>query len=285
VSMPSSPGARDVRVTWVGHATTHVDYGDFRVLTDPLLRRRVAHLRRRSELPAPSVVEVDLVLVSHAHMDHLHVPSLRRIRPTTPVVSPRGTRSLLTRAGFERIIEVETGDRIEVGPATIDVVDAAHPIGRGPHSKITAKPVGFVFEVAGHRTYFAGDTDLFDDMASLAVIDVALLPIWGWGPSIGWGHLDPARATEATELIKPGAVIPIHWGTYSPEDGRLTLPAWLDSPANSFVSEMRSAGLTERLQLLQPGQAFEPGSGVIGTAARRRRTRGEAGSPVDTRQS
>ena len=269
-------------MTWVGHATALVDYGDFRVLTDPLLRRRVAHLRRRGDLPAPAVADVDLVLLSHAHMDHLHVPSLRRIGPTTPVVSPRGTRSLLTRAGFEQIIEVETGDRIEVGPATIDVVDAAHPAGRGPHSKITAKPVGFVIEVAGHRTYFAGDTDLFDDMGALGAIDVALLPIWGWGPSIGWGHLDPARAAEATELIQPAAVIPIHWGTYAPEDGRLVLPTWLDSPANSFVSEMRSAGQADRLQLLQPGQAYELGSGVIGQPARRSRSRrsGEPGSPV-----
>ncbi|MDH4118051.1 MAG: MBL fold metallo-hydrolase [Acidimicrobiia bacterium] len=265
-------------MTWIGHATTQIDYGHFRVLTDPLLRRRVAHLRRRCELPSPSIAEADLVLLSHAHMDHLHVRSLRRIDPTTPVVAPRGTRPLLTRVGFERIIEVEPGDRVEVGPATIDTVDAAHPAGRGPHSKIRARPVGFVIEVAGHRTYFAGDTDLFDGMGSLGSIDVALLPIWGWGPSIGRGHLDPRRATEATALIRPRAVIPIHWGTYSPEDGRLIPPTWLDSPANSFVSEMRSAGYANRLQLLQPGQAFEVGPGVIGRAWKR--SRGERGSLV-----
>ena len=131
VSTPTPPAAPDVRVTWVGHATALLDYGDFRILTDPLLRSRVAHLRRRGEVPAPSVADVDLVLLSHAHMDHLHVPSLRRIAPTIPVVAPRGTRSLLRRAGFEQIIEVVDGDRIEVGPATLDVVDAVHPAGRG----------------------------------------------------------------------------------------------------------------------------------------------------------
>jgi L-ascorbate metabolism protein UlaG (beta-lactamase superfamily) len=271
VSRPPPPAAPDVRVTWVGHATAHIDYGDFRVLTDPLLRRRVAHLRRRCELPVATVAEVDVVLLSHAHMDHLHVPSLRRIAPTTPVVTPRGTRSLVRRAGFEHVIEVETGERVEVGPATLDVVDAVHPAGRGPHSNITAKPIGYVIEVAGHRTYFPGDTDLFDGMGSLGAIDLALLPIWGWGSSIGWGHLDPARAAEATDLIEPDAVIPIHWGTYSPEDGRLTLPAWLDSPANSFVSEMQAAGHAERLQLLHPGQAFDVAAGVTGEPARRHR--------------
>jgi L-ascorbate metabolism protein UlaG (beta-lactamase superfamily) len=273
VNTSPQPAAHDVRVTWVGHATAHIDYGGFRILTDPLLRRRVAHLRRRGELPAPSIADVDLVLLSHAHMDHLHIPSLRRIAPTTPIVAPRGTRSLLRRADFERIIEVVNGDRIEIGPATIDVIDAVHPAGRGPHSKITAKPVGFVVEVAGHRTYFPGDTDLFDDMNALGTIDVALLPIWGWGQSIGWGHLDPARAAQATALVKPGAVIPIHWGTYSPEDGRLTLPTWLDSPADSFVSELGAAGESKRLHLLHPGQIFVSGRGITGDASRRHSAR------------
>ncbi len=253
----SRPAGIEVRVTWVGHATAIIDHGDFRVLTDPLLRRRVAHLRRRSAMPAPSAADVDLVVLSHAHMDHLHLPSLRRISPTTTIVAPRGTQGLLRRAGFEQVIDVVVGDRVEVGPATIDVVEAVHPSGRGPHSSITAVPVGYVIEVGGHRTYFAGDTDLFDGMRALGPVDVALIPIWGWGSTIGWGHLDPARAAEATHLVRPRAVIPIHWGTYSPEDGRRSLPAWLDEPAGSFASELAASGQSARLRLLLPGQGFD----------------------------
>ena len=83
---------RDRRVTsrWVGHATTVVDVGGFRVLTDPLLRRRVAHLRRRWPVPDPP--DIDLVLISHVHVDHLHLPSLRLIGDDVPIVAPAGTR-------------------------------------------------------------------------------------------------------------------------------------------------------------------------------------------------
>lgn len=204
-------------LTWVGHATAVIDVGGHRVLTDPLLRRRVAHLRRRAGTVDPSVMAgVDLVIVSHAHMDHLHLPSLRLIAPDVPVVVPRGAARLLRRTGRRRIVEVVAGDRIDVGVARIEVTPAVHPAGRGPHSRIDADPVGYVVEVAGHRTYFAGDTDLFDEMAELGSIDLALLPIWGWGRTIGVGHLDPERAVEAAVRIAPGLVVPVHWGTFSP---------------------------------------------------------------------
>src|SRR5262249_62274960 len=75
-----------------------------------------------------------------------------------------------------------------------------------------ADGLGFVLE----GVYFAGDTDLFDGMADIGAVglDVALLPIWGWGPRLPRGHLDPERAAEATRLLAPRVVIPIHWGTY-----------------------------------------------------------------------
>ena len=69
---------------------------------------------------------------------------------------------------------------------------------------------------AAGAVYFPGDTDLFPEMGSLAPVDAALLPIWGWGPTLGPGHLDPDGAVRATQLIEPRLVIPIHWGTYAP---------------------------------------------------------------------
>lgn len=242
------------RLLWVGHATAVLDIGGFRVLTDPLLRRRVAHLRRRHPVPRPSPEPIGLVLISHAHMDHLHLPSLRTLDGDVPVVAPRGTRSLLRRAGFHHVIEVEEGDEIAVGPATISVVHARHPSGRGPHSRVDADPVGYLVDVGGHRTYFAGDTDLFDDMHGLGPVDLALLPIWGWGPSIGAGHLDPERAVEAVDRIDPRVVVPIHWGTYAPEDLRRS-PAWLDAPAREFARLMLGRPGTDA-SVLAPGASL-----------------------------
>ena len=244
---------RLMELTWAGHATTLVDVGGYRVVTDPLMTKRVAHLRRRRPLPSADLYDVDLILLSHVHLDHLHLPSLKRMRPTVEVLTPAGSGNLLRKAGFDRVHEVSIGDRVGTGPVTVEVVPAAHKHGRGPHSRVTAEPVGYVVNGAGRRVYFPGDTDLFDAMADLDDIDVAFLPIWGWGSSLGTGHLDPTRAATATGLIRPGIVVPIHWGTYAPEDGRRNLPTWFDRPPEQFETALADAGLSQHLHLLQPG--------------------------------
>ncbi len=240
-------------ITWVGHATVRFDIDGYRMITDPVLTRRVAHLRRRRPLPDSSVADVDLVLLSHAHMDHLHLPSLRLLRPTTQVIAAAGSGPLLRKAGFDDVTEVTVGDRLDRGPVTVEVVPAAHKSGRGPHTRVEAKPVGYVIDTGNRRFYFAGDTDLFAEMSDLRAIDVALLPIWGWGPNIGGGHLDPARAAEATRLIRPRIVVPMHWGTYAPEDGRRRPPRWLEDPMAYFSDELTKIGERGRLHVLEPG--------------------------------
>lgn len=246
-----------MEVNWLGHASILIDVGGRRILTDPVLTRRVAHLRRRRALPSPDTADVDTVLLSHAHLDHLHIPSLRRLRPDVEIFTPAGTGRLLRSSGFPDVTEVRVGERIELdgplAPIGIEVVPAAHKHGRGPHSRVSARPVGYVISGEDRRVYFPGDTDLFDDMAELADIDVALLPIWGWGPTLGTGHLDPTRAAAATGLIRPGIVVPIHWGTYAPEDGRRALPAWFDLPPERFEAALADAGLSSHLHLLEPG--------------------------------
>jgi L-ascorbate metabolism protein UlaG (beta-lactamase superfamily) len=248
-----------MELTWVGHATALIDFDGYRVLTDPLLTRRVAHLRRRRQLPDADHHDIDLILLSHVHLDHLHLPSLKRLRPTAKVLTPFGSAKLLRKAGFDDVTEIRVGDRFEVGPVTVEVVPAAHKRGRGPHSRVSADPVGFVVGGSGRRVYFPGDTDLFDEMSQLGDIDVALLPIWGWGSTLGTGHLNPGRAATATGLIRPGIVVPIHWGTYAPENGRRRLPSWFDVPPEQFGTALADAGLSEHLQLLEPGQSMSLG--------------------------
>jgi L-ascorbate metabolism protein UlaG (beta-lactamase superfamily) len=245
-----------MELTWVGHATTLIDVDGYRVLTDPLLTKRVAHLRRRRPPPTADTFDVDLVLLSHVHVDHLHVPSLKRLRPSVRVLTPAGSASLLRKAGFTDVTEIGAGDRIESGPVTVEVVPAAHKRGRGPHSRISADPVGFIVNGAGRRIYFPGDTDLFDAMADFGDIDVALLPIWGWGSTLGEGHLNPQRAATATQLIKPELLVPIHWGTYAPEDGRRRLPRWFDAPPTELRTELDAIDELHRLGLVEPGDSF-----------------------------
>ena len=245
-----------MELTWVGHATTLIDVDGYRVLTDPLLTRRVAHLRRRRPEPVDETFDVDLVLLSHVHLDHLHLPSLKRLRPSARVLTPMGSAKLLRKAGFADVTEIVVGDRIDAGPVVVEVVPAAHKRGRGPHSRVSADPVGFIVNGAGRRVYFPGDTDLFDGMADFGDIDVALLPIWGWGSTLGEGHLNPQRAAMATKLIRPALLVPIHWGTYAPEDGRRRLPRWFDTPPTELRTELDAIDELHRLGLVEPGDSF-----------------------------
>jgi len=124
---------------------------------------------------------------------------------------------------------------------------------RGPRSRISVDAVGYVLRAAEGSVYFPGDTDLFPQMATLNDIDVALFPIGGWGPTVGEGHLDPERAVRATELVQPGLVVPIHWGTYSPVRLRRSAPGWLGDPVRRFKTELDGAGAGNRLHVLEPG--------------------------------
>ncbi|MFV2038957.1 MAG: MBL fold metallo-hydrolase [Acidimicrobiales bacterium] len=245
-----------IDLTWIGHATVLVDVAGYRVITDPLLTRRVAHLRRRHSIPDPTTTRVDLILLSHIHMDHLHLRSLRKLPGNARVLTPRGSSELVKRGGFTQVSEVGAGERVELARVTVDVTPAVHKGGRGPHTRMVAQPVGFVIELHGWRIYFAGDTDLFEGMADLGDIDVALLPIWGWGSSIGIGHMDPVRAAEATALIQPRFVVPIHWGTFAREDGRRRRPEWFEQPAQRFRQELEALGEVHRLRHLDPGASI-----------------------------
>ncbi len=191
----------------MGHSTVLVEVDGVRILTDPLVTRRLAHLRRRA--PTPTVGPVDAVLISHVHMDHLHLPSLRRTARGARLIVPDGAGRLVRRLPVRSVEEVRHGAIVRVRePATgrsavdVEVVPAHHLSGRGPHSSVIAPPVGYVVRAAGRAVYFAGDTDLFDSMRALGPLDVALLPIWGWGRTLGERHLNPETAAIATELAR-----------------------------------------------------------------------------------
>jgi L-ascorbate metabolism protein UlaG (beta-lactamase superfamily) len=209
-------------VTWLGHATVVIELDGERIVTDPVLRRRVAHLWRDRAAPAPG--DATGVLLSHLHYDHLDLPSLRTFARDLPVVLPRGGAGLLR--GFADVREIVPGDSVEIGRLRVDAVEAAHDGRRYPAGP-RGPALGYVLR--GSRSiYFAGDTDLFTGMAAFAPLDVALLPVAGWGKKLGPGHLDPHRAASALALLRPAVAVPIHWGTYrvGPRgDGGSTAPA------------------------------------------------------------
>jgi L-ascorbate metabolism protein UlaG (beta-lactamase superfamily) len=111
-----------------------------------------------------------------------------------------------------------------------------------------------------HRIYFAGDTSLFPEMEGLVPdLDLALIPIWGWGPTLGSGeHLDPAGAAEALHRLRPRVAVPIHWGTYRPlHHGVRREPDFLTEPAEEFVREMAKTAPEVEVRVLKPGERLE----------------------------
>jgi L-ascorbate metabolism protein UlaG (beta-lactamase superfamily) len=210
-----APGA----LAWVGHSTVLVELDGARVLTDPVLRRRVGHLRRAEAVEPAALAPVDVILISHVHWDHLDLPSLEALGRDTRVVVPRGARRLLDRHGFTHVTEVGEGERADVNGLAVRATHAAHSARRGPLGAHTPS-LGYLLG-DDRRVYFAGDTDLFAGMAALAErLHVALLPIAGWGPRLPAGHLDPERAAAALRMLRPRIAVPIHWGTYRPICGR-----------------------------------------------------------------
>ncbi|MFJ8151355.1 MBL fold metallo-hydrolase [Streptomyces sp. NPDC094468] len=228
-----------VEITWWGHATCTIEDSGVRLLTDPLFARRLAHLRRRRGAPPPAAARrADLVLVSHLHADHLHVPSLAGLAPGTRLLVPRGApRAVpaLRRLRQLRITEVGVGDEIPVGPLVVRVVPARHDGRRLPVGPHRSPALGYVVEGAA-RTYFAGDTGLFDEMAeAVGPVDVALLPVGGWGPHLGEGHLDAGRAARALALLEPRSAVPVHYGTYWPIGMDGVRPHEFHAPGDEFV--------------------------------------------------
>ncbi len=242
-----------IGVTWMGHATADVSVGGMRFLTDPVLGMRIAHLRRRCPVPVLAPGSIDAVLISHLHHDHLDLASLRRLAAGLVIV-PRGAGRLIRRTKRSEVTEVAPGDVVTIGEARILVVHADHS-GRRTMSRAHGPALGFVIESGGRRVYFPGDTDLFDDMHSFGPLDLALLPIWGWGPNLGPGHLDPRRAAEAAAVLGAATVLPIHWGTFSPIGLNRGRPDWLDRPGVEFADALPAAAPESKLVLLRPGES------------------------------
>ncbi|MFI6207876.1 MBL fold metallo-hydrolase [Streptomyces sp. NPDC051041] len=238
-----------VEVTWWGHATCTVEDSDVRVLTDPLFARRLAHLRRRRGAPpAPDARRADVALVSHLHADHLHVPSLAELAAGTRLLVPRGApRAVpgLRRLAHLRVTEVAPGDVVPVGGLLVRAVSARHDGRRLPLGPHRAPALGYVVEGEA-RTYFAGDTGLFDSMAEeVGPVDVALLPVGGWGPRLGEGHLDAGRAAEALARLAARSAVPVHYGTYWPIGMDAVRPHEFHAPGDEFVrlAALRAPGV------------------------------------------
>lgn len=255
-----------MRITYLGHASVLIETDGRRIITDPLLSSRVLGVLRRvaPDVVAAQLAGIDLVLLSHAHRDHLDARSLRMLEGRPEVALPAPADSVVASVGYPTRV-VAAGDRIEVGDVTVEAVHAEHDGRRMPwHRDGTA--LGFVIGGPSGSVYFAGDTEVFAGMAAFAGVDVAMLPVSGWGPRLPAGHMGPDEAVEAVGLLAPRVVVPIHWGTY--ERMGMRADPLRGSRARRFVDQVGEASPSVRAVLLEPGSSLELGelTGAAGAA-------------------
>lgn len=221
-------GADDITVSWIGHATLLVGIRGHWLLTDPVFSERlVGVVRRHVEPPlAPSELPpLDAILISHAHFDHLDLPSLRRLSDV-PLLVPSGLPAVLPGdLPQHRVIALDTWQSWTSGELRITAVPAAHSDGRYLIDRWHKRThTGWVIELGGRTVYFAGDTGYVAEQARELgrrfQIDVGLIPV---GPAGRPHWIEQMRADvhatpdAALDLFRDtGAqwMVPIHFGTF-----------------------------------------------------------------------
>ena len=262
----SKPPQSGLRATWLGHSTVLVEIDGVRVLTDPIWGRRaspssLAGPRRFQPVPVPlrAMPPVDLVIVSHDHYDHLDYPTIHEIaKGEVPFVTSLGVGAHLEYWGVrpERIVELDWWESYALPNTSLTVTAAPsqHFSGRGLHNRNSTLWSSLVLRSSRHAVFFSGDTGLTAEYRAirerLGPFDLVMLEVGGLHPSWGDMHLGPENAFKALALLGGGALLPVHWGTFS-----LAMHAW-DQPAEALLELGPKAGA----QLLMPrlGEAVEP---------------------------
>lgn len=236
---------KTMKIRYIKHSTLVIESGGKKIITDPWLVGNFRFFPARPRQVKPEELQdLNLILISHGHGDHLHAESLVTLPKQAKVVSPRGLKNKLIRLGFLEVVELSPGEEFSLPPVTITAIPARHP----------GQCVGYMIKEE-KTVYFAGDTVLFPGMKEIASrfrIDAVFLPIGGvrmLGFKLG---MDPADALRAAEILNPGILIPIHYAT---------VPAipFLFSMSGSPEELLRKAGpgLKEKIRVLAEGETLE----------------------------
>ena len=215
-------------VTWLGHASALVELGERRVLLDPLGRDRTR-----------AAGDVDAVLITHSHVDHLNRWSLKVVDRDTHLIVPKGAKPIVADLGFVKVSEVECGDHIDLGGLDIVAVPTRHDQGRWRKGDAPTC-AGYVMTQNGHAVHHAGDVDfsdhaVFDDIGKqFPNLDATLLPIGGMLPVWYYRmrrlahdrgvHIDPDCALDIFQRMGARALVPVHWGTVNLRLGPPSMP-------------------------------------------------------------
>ncbi len=249
-----------LHAAWIGHSTVFLSLDGFTILTDPVfsakiginfgpmtigLKRLVAPAVSLAELPRP-----DLILLSHAHMDHFDIPSLRGLEhPESAVVTASRTSDLLRVDNFGRVHELAWGESVQVGPASVRAFEVTHWGARMRNDTYRGYN-GYLIECGRYRIVFGGDsayTDSFRQLRTSRAVDLAIMPIGAYNPWIRV-HCNPEQALAMACEAGADFILPVHHRTF--ELGR-------EPSGEPMERLLRAAGASpDRICLREIGQEF-----------------------------
>jgi L-ascorbate metabolism protein UlaG (beta-lactamase superfamily) len=241
-----------VCITWIGHASFLIQTHNTNVLIDPNWAKWLKVIKR---LKPPGfeihhLPQIDYVLVTHAHFDHLDRRTLRKVASDQPIVVPVGVASLVHDLGFETVHELEDWQTVDLGPITVSMTPCHHWGARflaDAHRGFG----GFVI-AAGERTIFhCGDSAYFPGFKEIGArheIEIALLPIGAYDPPSGREvHMNPEEAVQAFKELGARALVPMHYGSF-----RLGYEP-LDEPLPRLLASARASRIEDRVLVMTEG--------------------------------
>jgi len=242
-------GPGEVSITFGGHATVIARYHDLAIAFDPMLGRWVGGVRRAVEpgLAPGDFSDVGLILISHRHADHLHLPTLRRLPRSATLVVPAGAASTVSGLGFARVVELQPGADLALRGVQVTAAATAHGEGE------LARGLSYVLHGDGPSIYLCGDSGYFSGFADIGARyapDIAVLPIGGFLPaSFRSRHMSPLDALYAFEDLRARMLVPIHHGAFALSYEEL------DEPARWLIELAKGRGVREHVHLMAAGQS------------------------------
>lgn len=224
----------DLAAVWLGHATVLLRLGRMTILTDPVFSHAVglglglitAGPRRLVGPPVElhRLPKLDLILISHAHFDHLDRPTLARLPKSTSILTAKGTRDLIDDLGFKQVIELEWSQTHRLGELSVTAVPVRH-WGARTFFDTHRGYNGYMLEAGSHRVLYAGDTAWQENFRGIGPFDLMMIGIGGYDPYIQ-AHANPEQAWQMSLHAQARHVLPIHHRTFrlsmEPDDQPLT---------------------------------------------------------------
>jgi L-ascorbate metabolism protein UlaG (beta-lactamase superfamily) len=241
-----------VAITWIGHASFLIQFTDLNVLIDPNFANWLFLLKRvkRSGLRIEHLPPIDLVLLTHAHFDHFHKPTLRRLPRSKIGVMPWGVGDLALDLGFERVIELEWWDSFSQNNWTVTLTPSKHWGARTLRDNYRGYG-GFILEHQYRRIYHAGDSGFFHGFEQIGrrlPPEIALLPIGAYYPeSFRRMHMGPDQAIKAFRNLRAKWLVPMHYGSF-----RLSFED-LDEPPRRLLQVAEKEKLMRQIKILEEG--------------------------------